>query len=71
MKYYMIKFIKNNNVIISSSLKAPTIIKNVYLCKQIFNEVIYKDSINIEKIETILKDIRDKLPDVGEDTLYK
>ena len=71
MKYYMIKYLKNKNVIISSTLKGPTIIKNMYLCKQILNGNINKDSINIENIETILKDIGDKLPDVGEGTLYK
>ena len=68
IRYYMVKYIKTDNVIIIESddySYFPTSMK-------IYNEIINgEELIDIDRIDTLLKDIGNNLPDMGSGTLYK
>lgn len=71
VSYYMFKYMKNKgNVIVVSSVNGDSIPVNMELYNKIISGSINNETIDIERIETILKKIGDKMPDMGFGTLY-
>lgn len=69
--YYMLKYVPSGNVIIVSSTNGDTIPRNIENYQAILDGRFDESSIDIDRIERILLEIGDELPDMGFGTLYK
>jgi hypothetical protein len=69
--YYMLKFLSTGNVIIVGSYSGSSIPINIKNYQDILNGTFDKSTVDIEKIERLLLEIGNELPDMGFGTLYK
>jgi len=69
--YYMLKYLSNGNVIIVGSYMGSNIPINIKIYQDILDGTFDESTIDIEKIERLLLEIGDKLPDMGVGTLYR